>query len=361
MCTRIPPRDGLVDPRHENSPVRCRARPLKNTLTPGASRRRPTPHKACANQIRIRMRRSRLIGDDDPSGKSRRQRRGRAAGSPFAGGVVVVAVLCVLVFMILGLRWTGILDRKTLSSLDVGKVVIDLHESVLAVQRDSSAHRDGVELEYNAQLCTVSLARAAAVDGPLRAAIAAAATRGGVSAEQVWTPYIVPVAGVHDSVDAVEVWRKRASAAVSRLLTAVQDAGVMPTGLLTSREHARAVLGGNTVAPATVLIGSCGLGALQEAAITALQGAARVVCTEQAAAETAIASEHLQRRLHGRSLLASSVVLGSGPALSPRLGSALNGTLSLVLSPLESTFLKVSARLSGWASATILGIAARKR
>jgi hypothetical protein len=248
----------------------------------------------------------------------------------------------IVIFIILGLRWTGILDRRTLVRLDITSLAAEASQAGLAVERDSGAHADGVELEYNSQICTVSLARAAAIDGPPAAAAEGAKLRGGVTAEQVWTPYVVPVAGAHDSIDAAELWRKRASSAVSRLVTAIKDANVF------SSDAALAMTGSDTDGStkqadrALVLVGSCGLGALEEAAVRFFPGASRVVCSEQSAADTEIAMEHMQRRASGEALLASSVVLAPGPSLVPRLGSALSGKVSLVLSPIESTFLKVS-------------------
>lgn len=284
-----------------------------------------------------------IIRGDDPSGKMRKHRRMRLPPWSMWGGLVAAAGIVVIASIILGLRATGILDRRVVFGADSSSIPVDFEVATAAAQRDSKPLADGMPLEYNGPLCSVSLTTASDARGAAASYADAAAARGGITPIQTWGDLVPPHHGDPSTEDAVAGWSRRSAAAVKRTVEALVDAEVMPAEL----DQPSAGGGRSSV----VLLASCGLGHIASAAASNHWLAeSDILCTEASSPRHAVAEAQLQQLLAGPRLRRVRALLAPGPAVAPRLGLA-DGSLALVLAPVESTFLEVSDASQGKGSA----------
>lgn len=280
-----------------------------------------------------------MMRPDDPSGKMRKHRRMRLPPWSMWGGLVAAAGIVIITGIILGIRATGIMDRRVVFGADSSSIPVDFEVATAAAARDSKLLADGMPLEYNGPLCSVPLTAASASRGAAASYADAAAARGGLTPIQTWGDLVPPHHGDPSAADAVAGWSRRSAAAVRRTVEALVDAEVMPATL-----GEPSSLGGRS---STALLASCGLGHVASAAAgNHWLANSEVLCTEASSARHAVAEAQLQQLLSGPRLRRVRAVLAPGPAVAPRLGLA-DGSVQLVLAPVESMFLEVSALLAG--------------
>ncbi|KAA0174243.1 hypothetical protein FNF27_04255 [Cafeteria roenbergensis] len=265
----------------------------------------------------------------------RKHRRMRLPPWSMWGGLVAAAGIVIITGIILGIRATGIMDRRVVFGADSSSIPVDFEVATAAAARDSKLLADGMPLEYNGPLCSVPLTAASASRGAAASYADAAAARGGLTPIQTWGDLVPPHHGDPSAADAVAGWSRRSAAAVRRTVEALVDAEVMPASL-----GEPSSLGGRS---STALLASCGLGHVASAAAgNHWLANSEVLCTEASSARHAVAEAQLQQLLSGPRLRRVRAVLAPGPAVAPRLGLA-DGSVQLVLAPVESMFLEPSA------------------